>query len=124
MRHRSTRFGRKLDKLGYIRFRHWRLYGERGLVGKNAAIWLYAETLLLEFSDEPLAQYSVAYESDQRRQRLRTVTPRQLFNTKYSSLQQALWELGDADWLQVVRVPPALKRQRYQADAEQLTMAL
>lgn len=27
----TTRFGRKLDRTGYVRFRHWRLYGEQGL---------------------------------------------------------------------------------------------
>lgn len=26
-----TRFGMKLDQLGYLRFRHWRVYGEQGL---------------------------------------------------------------------------------------------
>lgn len=39
-----TRFGRVLDKLGYVRFRHWRVYGERGLAGDHAAVWLYGET--------------------------------------------------------------------------------
>jgi hypothetical protein len=27
----AARFSRKLDKLGYVRFRHWRIYGEHGL---------------------------------------------------------------------------------------------
>ncbi|HSH77212.1 MAG TPA: DDE-type integrase/transposase/recombinase [Herpetosiphonaceae bacterium] len=27
----ALRFGRQLDKLGYVRFRHWRIYGEEGL---------------------------------------------------------------------------------------------
>jgi putative transposase len=35
-----TRFGRKLDKMGYVRFRHWRVYGERGLARERAAVWL------------------------------------------------------------------------------------
>jgi len=33
----ATRCGRKLDKLGYIRFRHWRIYGEHGLARRQAA---------------------------------------------------------------------------------------
>ncbi len=33
-----TRFGRKLDRLGYVRFRHWRVYGERGLGRERAAV--------------------------------------------------------------------------------------
>ncbi|MBV9282493.1 MAG: helix-turn-helix domain-containing protein [Chloroflexi bacterium] len=116
----TTRFGRTLDKLGYVRFRHWRIYGEHGLAGRRAAIWLYGETLLLEFSDEPLAQYSVAYEPDHRR--LREVTPRQLFATQYRSPQLPLWELGAGEWLQVVRAPPVAHRERRHAAAEQLAL--
>jgi len=98
----ATRFGRTLDKLGYVRFRHWRIYGEYGLARRQAAVWLYGETLLLEFSDEPLAQYSVAYEPDRRH--LKEVVPRQLFETQHRSPQLPLWELGDREWLKVVRL--------------------
>jgi len=60
----QTRSLRRIDKLGYVRFRHWRLYSERGLVKEKAALWLYGETLTIEFSDQPLAQYGVDYEPD------------------------------------------------------------
>ena len=106
----TTRLGRKLDKLGYVRFRHWRIYGERGLSGKQTALWLYGETLLLEFSDEPLAQYRVSYEPDRRH--FRDVVPRQVFETRHQSPQPPLWELGDREWLKVVRVPPAARRRK------------
>jgi len=58
----DTRFGQRLDKLGHVRFRHWRLYGEQGLAQRQATIWLYKETLTIECADQPLAQYAVAYE--------------------------------------------------------------
>jgi hypothetical protein len=118
----ATRFGRKLDKLGYIRFRHWRIYGEHGLARRQAAVWLYRETLLLEFSDEPLAQYSVCYEPDRRH--LEEVTPRQFFDTQYRSPQLPLWDLGAGEWLKVVRAPPLLHRERRSAIMEQLSFAL
>jgi hypothetical protein len=117
----ATRFGRRLDKLGYVRFRHWRIYGERGLARQPAAVWLYGETLLLEFSDEPLAQYSVAYEPDRRH--LRNVVPRQLFETQFRSPQLPLWEIGDGEWLKVVRVPEATRRRKRRAVGEQLRLA-
>ena len=104
----ATRFGRTLDNLGYVRFRHWRIYGEHGLARRRTAVWLYGETLLLEFSDEPLAQYTVAYELDRRH--LQDIVPRQLFETQYRSLQLPLWELGDGEWFKVIRVPLALPR--------------
>jgi hypothetical protein len=116
----ATRFGRKLDKLGYVRFRHWRIYGEHGLARRQAAVWLYGETLLLEFSDEPLAQYSVAYEPDRRR--LRDVQPRQIFETQRRSAQAALWELGEREWLKVLRMPPLSPRRRRAGEAEQLPL--
>jgi hypothetical protein len=44
----SSRFARSLDTLGYARFRHWRLYGEEALAGREAALWLAAESLTVE----------------------------------------------------------------------------
>ncbi len=44
--------------------------------------------MLLEFSDQPLAQYSVAYEPDRRH--LGNVVPRQLFETQYRALVDLL----------------------------------
>jgi len=99
-----SRFVRDLDALGYIRFRHWRLYGERGLARKKAAVWLYKETLTLEFADQPLAQYAVAYEPDHRH--VRGVTDCRLFETPFHSPQRSLWELGEHEWLKVVRLSP------------------
>ena len=58
----TTRFGRTIDKLGYVRFRDWRVYGERGLTGRPVAVWLYREHLTVSFADEPLAEYRVRYE--------------------------------------------------------------
>ena len=40
----ATRFGRTVDRLGYVRFRHWRVYGERGVAGEHAAVWLSGST--------------------------------------------------------------------------------
>lgn len=107
----ATRFGRTLNKLGYVRFRHWRIYGEQGLARRQAAIWLYDETLLLEFADEPLAHYSVAYEADHRH--LRDVVPRQLVETRYRGPQLPLWELADGEWLKVLRLPPVMPRRQH-----------
>jgi len=69
---------------------------------------LYGETLLLEFSDESLAQYRVSYEPDRRH--LRDVVPRQLFEAQYHSPQLPLWELGDGDWLKVTRFRSSRRR--------------
>ena len=36
----ATRFERVLNKGGYARFRHWQVYGERGLARQRVAVWL------------------------------------------------------------------------------------
>ena len=106
----ATQFGRTVDRAGYVRFRHWRLYGEAGLAGSHAAVWLYGEHLTVEFSDEPLAQYHVTYQPDKRH--LRTVTEPQLFATPHRSPQLPLWVLGEGDWFQMLRVPAYAPRTR------------
>ncbi len=113
---------RTLDALGFVRFLHWRICGEHVLAGKRAPIWLYGETLLLEFSDEPLTQYSVEYEPDQRN--LRGILPRQLFRTEYRSPQLPLWEFGDREWLQDVRLPTYKREVKRCSAATQANLSL
>jgi hypothetical protein len=57
----TLRFGRVLDARGYARFRHWKVYGERGLAGQSVGLRLYGPQLTVEHRDEPLAQFQVAY---------------------------------------------------------------
>ncbi len=104
----STRFGRVLDRAGYARFRRWRVYAERGLGDEPVAVWLYAEHLTLVYQDEPLAQYRVTYQPDQRR--LKAVTPAQLFETPHRSPQLPLWTADEDDWLPVLRLPACAPR--------------
>jgi putative transposase len=116
----STRFGRVLDRAGYARFRRWRVYAERGLGGAPVAVWLYAEHLALVYRDEPLAQYRVAYQPDQRR--LKAVTPEHLFETPHRSPQVPLWIEGEDGWLPVLRLPAYAPRRSPPTDAVQLPL--
>jgi hypothetical protein len=45
------------DAQGFVRFRQWQLYSERGLVGAAAAVWLFGETLPVKYAAEALAQH-------------------------------------------------------------------
>jgi putative transposase len=105
-----TRFRRVADRLGYLRFRHWRVYGERGLAGEAVAVWLYDATLTIEFADEVLAQYRVTYRPDQRH--LANVDEPRLFTTPHRSPQPYLWHLGDGEWHRVLRCPAYAPRRR------------
>ncbi len=104
------RFRRRLDRQGYVRFRHWRIYGERGLAGDEGAVWLYGENLTVHFAEEPLAQYKVAYANNGKR--LRQITEPRLFETPFQSPQLFLWEQGLADWHLVLRLPEYAPRRR------------
>jgi hypothetical protein len=86
-----------------MRFRHWRVYGEQRLGKEHAAVWLYGETLTIEFADEPLARYRVRDQPDKKH--LRAVVEPQVYETPFRSPQLALWELDDTEWLKVIRRP-------------------
>ena len=84
----ATRFGRYLDKAGYVRFRHYRLYGEPGLERRRVAVWLYREQLTVEFNETFLAQYRVDYAPNKKH--FRAVTNPQIYDTRYRSPQLPL----------------------------------
>ena len=89
----STRFSRKLDDLGHVTIQRFRLYGEEGLAGKNAALWLQEETLSVEYAGETLSSYEVKKDDGgSGAGRLREVANPTLFETPY-----ALRQLGPFD---------------------------
>src|SRR5579859_5490237 len=113
-----VQFARRADRSGYIRFRHWRLYAERGLERQPIGVWLTGERLTVVYSDEPLAQYGVSYERDQHQ--LRAVREERLYPTPFQSPQPLLWPPREGEWLTVLRLTPnAPRRRRVQAVGEQ-----
>ncbi len=99
---------RRLDRLGYVRFRHWRLYGELGLAHQQATLWLYGETLTLEFANTPLSQFTVSYQPD--KQHFRQVSDPHRFETQYRSPQLELWGQEAVAWHLVQRLPDYAQR--------------
>jgi hypothetical protein len=98
-----------------VRFRRWRLYGERGLAQHRAAVWLTGEQVLLSYSDEPLAQYTVTYAPDGRH--FAAVREEQRFVTAFQSPQPPLWEPAAGEWLRVLQVPAPRPRHRRRSAA-------
>jgi hypothetical protein len=111
---RGTRFGRLLNQFGYVRFRHWRVYGERGLAGEQAAVWLHGETLTVAFADETLARYQVSYQPGG--QQLASISELERVETPYQSPQPPLWDWGPGEWLSVVRARSYAPRQPHSGD--------
>ncbi len=99
----TRRFARWLDRLGYLRFRQWSLYGEEGLAKQQATLWLYGQTLTLEYASTPLTQFTVSFQTDKKR--LRTVKLLHRFETQYRLPQLSLWNADEVKWLLARRLP-------------------
>jgi hypothetical protein len=80
---RVARGERRVKPNGYVRFRHWDLYGERGLARERVAIWLSADvtTLTIEHAVEPLAQYTATPTPDHKQ--LKGVAALRLFENRF-----------------------------------------
>ncbi|MDP9313420.1 MAG: DDE-type integrase/transposase/recombinase [Chloroflexota bacterium] len=99
----ALRYSRCLGKLGYVRFRYWKLYAEPGLERQPVAVWLYKAQVTIEFQDTQLARYTVEYQPDQKH--FRDVREPTVYETQYRSPQLPLWQFGDDEWLKIVRLP-------------------
>jgi len=108
---------RVLDANGSIRFRHWRLSGERGLAGERAAVWMAGETLTIESRAEALIQYRVALEPDGRR--LREVADPTPLPHRYPSPQPFLAPLDETPWRPARKLAPYRQRRKRSPDAPQ-----
>src|SRR5712692_4608466 len=106
----ATRYTRSLDKHGYLRFHHWKLYGERGLAGSPVAVWVYDGSLKVEYQAVLLSQYTVELQED--RKHLRQVSNPRLMDTPFRSPQWTLFDLGPDDWLLYLHLPEYAARRR------------
>jgi hypothetical protein len=101
---------RRLNAQGAVRFRHWRLYGERGLAGARAAVWVWDETLTIEYEAEILAHNRVAFEAGGRG--LRDVDEPRLYATGHASPQPFLSSLDETAWHPARRLAPYCPRRK------------
>jgi|1186.fasta_scaffold33360_1 putative transposase len=109
----SVRFSRVLDPLGYATFRRWRLYGEEGLAGSEAAIWLQEKRLTLEHAGEPLSHYEVQHAAGSRSGKLLTVRRPVLFESSRVLPQPRLFRLdvlGEGGWLKALKLEEYVPR--------------
>ena len=95
---------RRLNAGGSLRFRDWRLYGERGLAGEQVAVWVWDEELTVEYAGDTLARYRVTAEVGGRR--LREVDEPRLYATAHASPQPFLAPVDEVEWHPVQRLAP------------------
>ncbi len=105
----ATQFTRHLDKHGYVRFRNWRFFGEDGLAGEEVSVWVYEETLKVEYQTTALALYSLTFQPDH--EQIAKVTQARRIQTPFRSPQLDLWQLSETEWLLALRRPDPAPRQ-------------
>src|SRR5258708_23904936 len=106
----ATRHLRRLDRLGYVHFRRWKLYREETLARHPAVIWLHGDALTVEYQETPLAQYTIRYQPDKKH--FKAVPEARRFETSYGSLQGRLWELDETMWHLASRLPDYARRKK------------
>jgi hypothetical protein len=116
----AWRFERPVNRSGYVRFRQWLIYGERGWAEDKVMVGLYNENLTIEFAEEPLAQYEVAYQPDHKHPR--EIKPSKLFETRYQSPQLMLWTREQVEWRLVQRLTVYPRQPRRTPTAVQLPL--
>jgi len=117
----ATQFTRYLDRSGYIRFRYWRFYAEAGLARKPVTVHIYTSTLKVEYQDDDLALYTVAWHEDNKR--IIEVTNPRVIETRYRSPQLTLWTLGPDEWLLFMKLPDyAVRKKQKELDVIQLPL--
>ena len=85
-------------------------------------MWVYENTLKVEYQATTLSLYSVRLDSDQ--QIAEVKNPRRL-ETHFRSPQLDLWQVSDTEWLLALRRPEPVARKKpskITAIAEQLTL--
>jgi putative transposase len=107
----ATQFTRQIDKHGYVRFKHWKFFGENGLpAGEEVSVWVYEDTLKVEHQATTLSLYSVRLSPDQRQ--ITEVKHARRLQTHFRSPQLDLWQLSDNEWLLALRRPEPVARKK------------
>ncbi len=106
----ASQFTRQIDKHGYVRFKHWKFYGENGLAGEEVSVWVYEDTLKVEHQATTLSLYSVCFSADQKT--ITEVRNARRLETHFRSPQLDLWQVSDTEWLLALRRPEPIARKK------------
>jgi len=106
----ATQFTRQIDRHGFVRFKHWKFYGELGLAGENISVWVYEGNLKVEYQATTLALYELGIEK-KTGEIAEVKNPRRL-ETHFRSPQLDLWQVSETEWLLALRRPEPIARKK------------
>jgi putative transposase len=104
----ATRYVRRLDKHGFLRFQDWKFYGERGLASAKVTVWIYEGALRVEHQAVTLSQYEVSMFDDHKH--VQKVRSARTHETPFRSPQLTLFDLNEGGWLLYWKTPEAAPR--------------
>ncbi len=119
----SERFVRVLDAFGCVVWRRWQVYGEEGLAGREASLWLREKTLTVEHAGEPLSRYEVEFSAGNTKPW--TIARPVLFETTIILPQQRLFgldSLGEDGWLKTLRLEDYVPRRSRPESLQQVLL--
>src|SRR6266487_381176 len=100
----ATRYVRRLDTHGFLRFADWKFYGERGLPKEKVTVWIYEGSLKVEKEAVTLSEYEVSMLDDHKH--VQTVRSATRHETPFRSPQLTLFDLDEGGWLLYWKTDP------------------
>jgi putative transposase len=104
----ATRYVRRLDKHGFLRYQDWKFYGERGLAKEKVTVWIYEGSLRVEKEAVTLSQYEVSMLNDHKH--VQVVRSARAHETPFHSPQLTLFDLGPDGWILYWKTPEQVPR--------------
>jgi transposase InsO family protein len=114
----QVEFNRAVNRYGFVRVQRFYIYAEHGLSRQRVSIWIFEGHLRVEYQETLLAQYSCAYDPQQKR--LQLVAQPILYRTPFASPQLELFELDDDQWVKVYECLYLQRQRRFIPTAQQL----
>jgi len=106
----ATRYVRRLDKNGFLRFQNWRFYGERGLPKAKVTIWIYEGSLKVEKEAVTLSEYEISMKDDHKQ--VQAVRSARRHETPFRSPQLTLFDLDEEGWILYWKTEPVPTHRR------------
>ena len=98
---RETLWLRITDRAGYVLVQNYFLYAERAANRQRVCLWLWDDTLHIDYQDEVLASYACSY--DQKTHQIKKLGEPTLYENRFSRQQPQLLQIGPEQWQRITQ---------------------
>ena len=117
---RETLWNRKTNKAGYVLVQNYYLYAERALNRQRVCLWLWDDTLRIDYRDELLASYPCSYDAEQHH--IKKLGEPTLHENRFANQQPQLLALAPEQWQRVSQREAGQRRRRISGGRAQLCL--